>query len=82
MDTTRCKMKVTSIAQHAWNPSIRTVRLDAVYSPDIPEDERFHRATPSAHFEAQIDNPTAINMLELGADCYVDITVIRKKEGQ
>lgn len=45
------------------------------YDPEIPEDVRFSRATPSGNFEMHVDNPAALAQLKLGEKYYVDFTV-------
>jgi len=70
----RAKMALTSITSHAWSPNAKTLRFSAQYDPSILEDQRFQKATPSASFEMQVDNPAAIAQFELGKSYYMDFT--------
>lgn len=74
--TVRSKMKLTSITSHAWSPNAKTLKFSAQYDPDIPEDQRFQKATPTASIEIQIDNPAAVDKFELGQDYYVDFSPV------
>jgi len=50
----------------------------AHYDNNIPEDTRFQKATPNAMFELVIDNPKAIEELEIGAYYYFDMIKVPK----
>lgn len=52
----------------------KKVRLHTLYDESIPEDQRFSRATPWGQIEMQIDNPAALEQLEVGKAYYVDFT--------
>lgn len=71
----RAKFVLTAITRRSWDRGAgATVRFDAQYDQSIPEDRRFSKATPSGHFEMQVDNPSALEQLELGKAYYLDIT--------
>lgn len=65
------KMKLVSIAEHAWSPTTKTLKFMCQYDTSIPEDQRFQKATPSGNAEFNIDNPVAIAAFALGGDYYV-----------
>lgn len=70
----RAKIRLQSITEHAWNPNAKTLKFDAQYDTSIPEDQRFFKATPSASFEMQVDNPAALEQFKIGEYYYVDFT--------
>lgn len=72
--TVRAKMKVTALTTHAWSPLAVSVRLEAQYSPEVPEDQRYAKATPSGHIEMVIDNPPVAEFFKLGRTVYVDFS--------
>jgi hypothetical protein len=69
----RAKFVVTEKREHHWNRNQRTVILTPHYDQSIPEDRRFLQATPSGRFEMQIDNPAALEALEMGKAFYLDL---------
>lgn len=71
----RAKMQVSSIENHA-NWSGKTVKLTTVYDPNIPEDQRFCKATPSGTISMTVDNPAALEQLPLGKHFYVDFVPV------
>lgn len=46
------------------------------YDPDIPEDQRFSKATPNGELTIQIDNPIALAAFTLGEYYYLDFTPV------
>lgn len=52
----------------------RNVEFTPQYDPNLPEDQRFCKATPSGKFEMLIDNPAALAQLELGKQYYLDLS--------
>lgn len=69
---TRAKFQCVTETKHAWNDQAKTYRLEARYDPNLPEDQRFAKATPTGHLEVLVDNPDV--QLEVGAHYYLDIT--------
>lgn len=72
MEKTRCKFVVTHLTRTHWSPTGATLRLSTQYDSNIPEDQRFALSTPSGTIEINVDNPDAIEFLELGKTFYVD----------
>lgn len=70
----RAKFKVSSIKYVDWNPDVRVVELTAATADGIPENERFHKYTPSGTIQMTIDNPPAAEAFKLGQMFYVDFT--------
>jgi hypothetical protein len=70
----RAKFQVTSIASVAWSPSMKVVKLSAVSTDETPENQRFHKYTPSGTIEISIDNPPAAEQFILGQSLYVDFS--------
>jgi hypothetical protein len=74
MTTTRAKFTCQSETKHAWNPAVRGFKFSAAYDPDIPEDQRYAKATPTGNLEITVDNPN-VNF-EIGKSYYLDITPV------
>lgn len=70
----RAKFRLTSITEHHWNPTSRTLRFQAEYDQSIPEDRRFYDATPTGSFEMLCNNPSATGQFEIGKAYYIDLT--------
>lgn len=68
----RCKVQLSAITESAWSTSSKELKFSAFYDQSIPEDQRFAKATPSAQFTMQVDNPSALDHFKLGAFYYVD----------
>lgn len=71
----RAKFKVDGIKQVAWSQQARVVELSAVSADDTPENERYHKYTPSGAINLTIDNPPAADFFELGKTYYLDFTI-------
>lgn len=78
----RAKFVVTSVKQHYYNNGREAVKTSAEitlspqYDTDIPEDQRFAKATPSGELRMLIDNPSAVDYLTPGEAFYIDITKV------
>lgn len=70
----RCKFKVVHVEDNGVDTP-KAVVLEARYDPTLPEDARFQKNTPTGTLRAWFDGPAA-EVLQLGQDCYVDITPI------
>jgi hypothetical protein len=76
----RCKVRVSSVTKSMTNKGeveYETVKLCAVYdsNPDS-ENGKWSKWTPSANFEIQISNPSAMDKLSKGHEFYVDFTPV------
>ena len=74
---TRAKLRLIEDTSSSWqkgSPAQRTLKFTAVYDANIPEDQRFQKATPSASATFVIDNPAALAQFDLGGDYYFDIS--------
>lgn len=56
----------------------RTLKFQPVYAPDLPEDRRFSKATPSGRLEMYVDNPAAD--FKVGTFYYLDFIEADKDE--
>lgn len=65
MEKVRAKFVVQSISGN-------NIKLATQYDPNIPEDQRFVKATPWGNIEMGIDNPSALEFLKVGRSFYVD----------
>lgn len=74
----RGKFKVVSVKHVDWNPDVRVIELSAVSNDGTPENERFHKYTPSGSITMTVDNPVASDQLILGETFYVDFTLAPK----
>jgi hypothetical protein len=70
--TIRCKFVCQSI-QDNGTPESKRVTLGTQYDPELPEDQRFTRWTPSGTLDVVIDNPAAVAQLAVGKAFYVDL---------
>lgn len=74
----RAKFRVVSVTQHDGSDKARTIKLQPRYDDTIPEDQRFHQATPSGEMSMYVTNPAAIEQLSLGKDFYLDFTPVEE----
>lgn len=72
----RAKFTVVEHHQRHYNASGRNVVLMPSYDESVPEDARFSKATPSGRMEMFVDNPAALEQLQLGKAVYLDITPV------
>jgi len=70
----RAKFQVQEITQTTWG-TVR-VTLRPQYDPEMPEDERFAKATPDGLLEMDIENPKALEELKLGRVFYLDFVPV------
>lgn len=69
----KAKFKVESVTD--FGPSMgKQVRLRAVSDDGIPENQRYHKYTPSGEITLSIDNPSAADQFIPGKAFYVDFT--------
>lgn len=68
----RAKLTLIEVTETTWGG--KRLRFQAVYDSSIPEDQRFQKATPSAFAEFVVDNPAALEQLNLGDAYYVDFS--------
>lgn len=82
--TLRAKLRVDSVVHHKdskGETSMEIVKLVAVYSDkEGSENKKWSTWTPSATFEMQINNPSAIGKLRQGQEYYVDLTLVEKEQ--
>ncbi len=64
------KFQVQKVSQVAWSPTVRLIEMQAVYGGS-PENDAYHKATPSGTITLQVDNPAAAEQFTLGADVRV-----------
>lgn len=69
----RAKFLCASETRYSYGDS-RSYKFTAVYDPDVPEDQRFSKATPSGALEMQVDNPSA--QFTPGSFYYLDFTPV------
>jgi hypothetical protein len=74
--TVRGKFQLQYITENYWNKEQRTLKFSAVCNDGTPENERFHKYTPSGTLEMTVDNPTALSGFKLGAYYYLDFTPV------
>jgi hypothetical protein len=78
----RAKFRVTKVSAVDWNPEVRIVELSAVCADGVPENERYHRYTPSGSVSLTIDNPPAAVEFDLGKEFYLDFSPAPKPEAK
>lgn len=69
----RAKFKCQSVTDHAGG--MRIAKLTAVCADEVPENQRYHRYTPSGSIEISIDNPSAAAEFVPGKSYYLDFTL-------
>jgi len=76
MNKVRAKFKCSHFVQHAhWEKGkqgSREYHFDAVCADEVPENQRFHKATPSGKLSMYVDNAAA--SFEPGKSYYLDFT--------
>ena len=76
MNKVRAKFKCNHFIQHAgWQkgvPGSREYHFDAVCADEVPENQRFHKATPSGKLSMYVDNHDV--SFEPGKSYYLDFT--------
>lgn len=72
----RAKFTVTSHQRYsaAAGAGGVTIRMAPVYDSTIEEDRRFNTATPSGELTMFVNNPKAVEELEIGRAFYLDFT--------
>jgi hypothetical protein len=74
--TVRAKFTVAEIHRFHTYPQAARVVMQPIYDTSIPEDQRFCEATPTGSLEMVVNNPAAIEQLQLGASFYLDFTPV------
>lgn len=69
MQKVRCKMRLTGITPIYEGHTTKKFHFEAVCADGVPENERFHKYTPSGHIELTVDNPAVESLWKLG-ECY------------
>lgn len=68
----RAKFKVSKIAEHEGG--LKIVSLNAVSADEVPENQRYHKYTPSGSLEITITNPSASDQFAPGKVFYLDFS--------
>lgn len=71
----RAKFKCSHFIQHAGyngTQGSREYHFDAVGADEVPENQRFHKATPSGKLSMYVDNHAV--SFEPGKSYYLDLT--------
>lgn len=71
---TRAKFRCNSVNDFG---TCKNISLSAVCDDGTPENERFHKYTPTGKVEITVDNPDVI--FKPGSFYYVDFTSIEEK---
>lgn len=74
----RAKFVVQSVKAYAYGGREVSASTVTGGSSDIPENQRFHKATPSGTITMMVDNPTAAEVFQPGTEFYVDFTPVPK----
>lgn len=74
---TRGKFRLDKVTRHAQMRG-ETFTFYAVCNDGTPENERFHKYTPSGQVEIRIDNPTVQENFKslIGKEFYLDFTPV------
>lgn len=76
----RAKFKVIAVTTHESDITSRIVKLRCEHDGSIPEDGQLPIAAPSGYIEILINDPAAIEELELGRSFYVDFIPLKNEE--
>lgn len=71
---TRGKFKLHAKTQYVGIPDAAEYTFYAVCQDGTPENDRFHKYTPSGKIVIIVDNPNV--SFELGKEYYVDFTAV------
>ncbi len=74
---TRGKFKCDKETKVYWSESLRVYTFSAVCNEGTPENDRFHKYTPSGSIEITVDNPNV--KFELGKMYFVDFSEAPKE---
>lgn len=74
----RGKFKLNEVTHVDWNTSARKLTFSAVSNDGTPENERFHKYTPSGIITMTVDNPVAVEQFQIGGEYYVDFSPVQK----
>ena len=69
----RAKFQLQEVSHHSWSGG-KTLVFRPMYDQSIEEDKRLSKATPSGELTMLVDNPAALERLELGKYYYFDIS--------
>lgn len=72
----RAKMCLRAIERLEFAPGRvqTTLKFQTAYDPEVPEDQRFCKATPGGQLSLLVDNPAALAKFEAGKTYYLDFT--------
>ena len=73
----RAKFTLHAVTKHHHGTAV-SLRFGAVSADDVPENQRYHKYTPSGTLEIYVDNPSAVEQFELGKSYYLDFTPAEK----
>mgnify|MGYP001558271500 FL=1 len=73
MSNVRAKFRCVKAEYSAYGPAIRYA-FAPQYEPDVPEDQRYSKATPSGELWMNVDNQDV--SFELGAFYYLTLTPV------
>lgn len=69
----RAKFVVTEVQTREWGHHKQTdITLEARGESSLPEDKRFHEATPQGKLTMTVTNPAALGHLKAGKIFYLD----------
>lgn len=71
----RAKFTLDSITRTSWGTAT-VLKFQAVGADEVPENQRYHKYTPSGCLEISVDNPAAVEQFELGKSYYLDFTPV------
>lgn len=71
----RGKFVLVSMTQSAGSTA-RSLKFTPQYDPNLPEDQKYAKATPSGELTMYVDNPPALEQLKLGKAYYLDLTEV------
>lgn len=76
----RAKFRLQSHVEHHWSRDSRHHEFifRPEYDPNIPEDQRFAKASPSGELRIHVDNPAVVEQWhkQVGQQFYLDFVPV------
>lgn len=81
MSEVRAKFRVTSHKIHEGHNETNcavSIEMSAVGADEVPENQRFHKYTPSGTLTMWVTNQSVVDSMLIGSIHYLDFTQVAK----
>lgn len=72
----RAKFRVSQVNHTQPKGASATIILRPVSADDVPENQRFHKYSPSGELSMQVDNQAVVEEMQVGNVYYLDFTPV------